>query len=182
MIKIITSIIAIYLLYYAGNVVYDLFLKKDSSKKPDETEEYSLTVFSEDNKSKEQKIEIDDVENINTPNSFNKKEPFPADQEEQQDESRNLDYIRKKFESEQDIDDFYKIPEIHEKPNEKEQKETVPLDSQQENILQEQEKKEIPSPNLDALHKQFKDFLNLAETSVQVLSEQNGYRVYQSMI
>jgi len=182
MIKIITSIIAIYLLYYAGNVVYDLFLKKDSSKKSDETEEYSLTEFSGDKKSKVQKIEIDDVENINTPNSFNKKDLFSANQEEQQDERRDLDHFRKKFESEQDIDDFYNVPEIHEKPNEKEQKETVSLDSQQENTIQEKEKKEIPSPNLDALHKQFKDFLNLAETSVQVLSEQNGYKVYQSMI
>lgn len=182
MIKIITSIIAIYLLYYAGNVLYDLFLKKDSSKKTDETEEYSLTEFSEEDKNEVHRIEIDDVESINTPNSFNKKELFPANEEEQQDESRNLDYIRKKFESEQDIDDFYNIPEIQEKPNEKEQKETVSLDSQQEEIIQEQEKKEIPSPNHDAIHKQFKNFLNLAETSVQVLSERNGYKVYQSMI
>lgn len=182
MIKIITSIIAIYLLYYAGNVVYDLFIKKDSSKKPDDTEEYSLTEFSEENKNEVQKIEIDDVESINTPNSFNKKELFQVNLEEQQDESRDLDYIRKKFESEQDIDDFYNVPEIHEKPNEKEKKETVSLDSQQENTVQEQEKKEISSPNLDALRKQFKDFLNLAETGVQVLSEQNGYKVYQSMI
>ncbi|UMQ41541.1 hypothetical protein MKS83_19415 [Chryseobacterium sp. Y16C] len=182
MIKIITSIIAIYLLYYAGNVLYDLFLKKDSSKKTDETEEYSLAEFSEDNKNEVRKIEIDDVESINTPNSFNKKELFPANQVEKQDESRDLDYIRKKFESEQDIDDFYNVPEIQEKPNEKEQKETVSPDTQQEDIGQEQEKKEIPSPNLDALHKQFKNFLNLAETSVQVLSERNGYRVYQSMI
>jgi hypothetical protein len=182
MIKIITSIIAIYLLYYAGNVLYDLFLKKDSSKKTDETEEYSLTEFSEEDKNEVQKIEIDDVESINTPNSFNKKELFPVNQEEQQDESRDLNHIRKKFESEQDIDDFYNVPVIQEKPNEKEQKETISLDSQQEEIVKEQEKKEIPSPNLDALHKQFKNFLNLAETSVQVLSEHNGYKVYQSMI
>lgn len=182
MIKIITSIIAIYLLYYAGNVLYDLFLKKDSSKKTDETEEYSLTEFSEENKNEVQKIGIDDVENINTPNSFNKKELFAVNHEEQKDENRDLDYIRKKFESEQDIDDFYNVPETHEKPNEKEQKETVSLDSQQENIIQEQEKKEIPAPNLDALHKQFKDFLNLAETSVQVILNQDGHKVYQSMI
>ena len=182
MIKIITSIIAIYLLYYAGNVVYDLFLKKDSSKKPDETEEYSLTEFSEENKNEVHRIEIDDVENINTPNSFNKKELFPVNQEEQKDESRDLDYIRKKFESEDDIDDFYNVPEIQEKPNEKEQKETISLDSQQEDIVREQEKKEIPSPNLDALNKQFKNFLNLAETSVQVILNQDGHKVYQSMI
>lgn len=182
MIKIITSIIAIYLLYYAGNIVYDLFLKKDSSKKPDETEEYSLTEFSEENKNEVHRIEIDDVENINTPNSFNKKELFPANEEEQQYESRDLDYIRKKFESEQDIDDFYNVLEKHEKPNEKEQKKTISLDSQQEDIVQEQEKKESSSPNLDALHKQFKDFLNLAETSVQVILNQDGHKVYQSMM
>ncbi|WP_312076314.1 hypothetical protein [Chryseobacterium sp.] len=182
MIKIITSIIAIYLLYYAGNVLYDLLLKKDSSKKPDETEEYSLAEFSEDNKNEVRKIEIDDVENINTPNSFNKKELFPANQEEQQDEIRDLDDIRKKFESEQDIDDFYNVPKIYEKSYEMEQKETVAYDSQKENSIQAQEIKGIASPNLDSLHKQFKNFINLAETNVQVISSLDGYKVYQSMI
>ena len=50
MIKIITTIIAVYLLYYAGNMVYDLFLKKDNSGRSEETEEYSLTEFSEKDK------------------------------------------------------------------------------------------------------------------------------------
>jgi hypothetical protein len=31
MIKIFLTILAVYLLYYAGNIVYDLFLKKDAA-------------------------------------------------------------------------------------------------------------------------------------------------------
>lgn len=180
MIKIITSIIAIYLLYYAGNVLYDLFLKKDSSKKTDETEEYSLTEFSEENKNEVQRIEIDDVENINTPNSFNQKELSPANQEIQ-DETHDLDHFRKKFESEEDIDDYNNIPEISERTKENNHNETASLDSAQiEN--QNQEKKEAESPKFKSFHRQFKNFLNLAETNVQVLSDLDGYKVYQSMI
>jgi hypothetical protein len=74
MTKIIISIISVYLLYYAGNIIYDLFLKKDISKHQDETEEYSLNDFLDNNTTEVKEVSIDDVENINTPNSFNKKE------------------------------------------------------------------------------------------------------------
>ncbi|SHM77832.1 hypothetical protein SAMN05444360_11777 [Chryseobacterium carnipullorum] len=180
MIKIITTIIAVYLLYYAGNFVYDLFLKKDNSGRPEETEEYSLMEFSEKDKNEIQQVGIDDVENINTPNSFNQKELSPSNQE-MQDETRDLDHFRKKFESEQDIDDYNNIPEISERTKENNHKETASLDSAQiEN--QNQEKKEAESPKLKSFHRQFKNFLNLAETNVQVLSDRDGYKVYQSMI
>ncbi|WP_144281049.1 hypothetical protein [Chryseobacterium echinoideorum] len=182
MIKIIISIVAVYLLYYSGNIVYDLFLKKDYSGKKEETEEYLLIGFSEKNTNKVQEVRIDDVENIKTPNSFNKKEVVPSVQEEQQNDSRDLDYIRRKFESEQEIDDFYNVSEVHEKVYEMEQNETLSRDSQQEKIIKEQEKKDISSPNLDSLNKQFKNFINLAETNVQVISSLDGYKVYQSLI
>lgn len=174
MIKIITTIIAVYLLYYAGNIVYDLFIKKDNSVKKDDSEEYSLTEFSQDNKNEVQKIEIDDVENINTPNSFNKKELFSTNQEEQQDESRDLAYFRTKFESEQDIDDFTIDSEVPEKSKEKVQEEIADLDSNQEGSRQDKEKTEAKLSKVNSYHLQFKNFLNLAETSVQVLSDRDG--------
>jgi hypothetical protein len=39
MIKIFITILAVYLLYYAGNILYDLFLKKDTVLKDEEGEE-----------------------------------------------------------------------------------------------------------------------------------------------
>lgn len=174
MIKIITNIIVVYLLYYAGNMVYDIFLKKDSSGKQDETEEYSLTEFPERDQNEIQQVGIDDVGNINTPNSFNQKEISP-DNQEIQDETRDLDHFRKKFESEQDIDEFNSDSGTEEKPEENEQREI-------EEDVKNHEKIEIVSAKRISLHKQFRNFLNLAETNVQVLSDLDGYKVYQSMI
>lgn len=171
MIKIITTIIAIYLLYYAGNIVYDLFLKRDNSVIQDETEEYSLTEFSEKLKTEVKEVGIDDVENINTPNSFSRKELFPINQDDHHD-LRDLDYWRNKFELEQDIDSFDNELEINDRPP----KENLDLDSE------EKDTKVISFPKSDFFSKQFKNFLNLAETNVQVLSERDGYKVYQSMI
>ncbi|WP_312824817.1 hypothetical protein [Epilithonimonas sp.] len=171
MIKIITTIIAIYLLYYTGNIIYDLFLKRDNSGKQDESEEYSLTEFSEKIKTEVKEVGIDDVENINTPNSFSRKELFPFNQDDQH-ELRNLDYWRNKFELEQDIDSFDNQPEIRDK----QEKENLDFDSEEKNT------EVISFPKNDSFSKQFKNFLNLAETNVQVLSERDGYKVYQSMI
>lgn len=181
MIKIITTIIAVYLLYYAGNIVYDLFIKKDNSVKKDDSEEYSLAEFSEKHKDEIQQVHIDDVENINTPGSFNKEELF-KDNHELQDETRDLAYFRTKFESEQDIDDLIINSEVPEKLKEKEKEEVADLDSKQEGSRKNNEETEAKLPKLSSYHQQFKNFLNLAETSVQVLSDREGYKVYQSMI
>lgn len=177
MTKIIISIIALYLLYYAGNVIYDLFLDKDGSKKQNEPEEYSLKGFAEINKDEIREVGIDDVENINTPNSFSKKELSQVTDEEQN-ESWDLDQWRQRFESEQDIDSFDSIPEIEENNQE----------TQEVFIPQQDENAQSATKNDDLLQKhrlyqnQFYQFLSLAETSIQVISDRNGYKVYQSMI
>lgn len=167
MTKIIISIISVYLLYYAGNIIYDLFLKKDITKNQDETEEFSLNDFLDNNTTEVQEVSIDDVENINTPNSFNKKELSPV-REEEQDENRDLEYWRNKFESENDIDSFDEVSESKE-PEEIHNVEQI------ENIQNLDSKKQ-------SYYKQFYQFLNLAETSVQVLADRDGYKVYQSLI
>ncbi|WES98324.1 hypothetical protein P2W68_01625 [Chryseobacterium arthrosphaerae] len=167
MTKIIISIISVYLLYYAGNIIYDLFLKKDITKNQDETEEFSLNDFLDNNTKEVQEVSIDDVENINTPNSFNKKELSPV-REEEQDENRDLEYWRNKFESENDIDSFDEVSESKE-PEEIHNVEQI------ENI------QNLDSKN-HSYYKQFYQFLNLAETSVQVLADRDGYKVYQSLI
>ncbi|KUJ50058.1 hypothetical protein [Chryseobacterium sp. JAH] len=167
MTKIIISIISVYLLYYVGNIIYDLFLKKDISKNQDETEEYSLNDFLDNNTTEVQQVSIDDVENINTPNSFNKRELSPVI-EDGHNENRDLEYWRNKFESENDIDSFNEISESKEV-------EEISTVVQVENTP-------MPNSRNQSYHKQFYQFLNLAETSVQVLADHDGYKIYQSLI
>lgn len=194
MIKIFLTILAIYLLYYAGNIVYDLFLKKDNALKEEENEEYALTAFAESDTNQIKAVSIDDVEHLNTPASFNKKELFSSTDEEF-DEPHDLDDWRQKFESEQDIDAFETRPENDRHPTEPKEiqeyhsveqeniqgdeiKDFSTAKSNDENVRSES-KKEDPALKLK---QQFNQFLNLAETQVQVLSDRDGFKVYHSMI
>ncbi|MCJ8154101.1 hypothetical protein MKJ01_10055 [Chryseobacterium sp. SSA4.19] len=195
MIKIFLIILAIYLLYYAGNIVYDLFLKKDGLAKQSESEEYALTAFAEENTNQIKAVSIDDVEHLNTPASFNKKELFSTTDEEF-DEPHDLEHWRQKFEFEQDIDAFETRPENNRHSTEinelkeyhsveqenihgDEIKELSAAPSEKEDNVQSKHKKEDPALKLK---QQFNQFLNLAETQVQVLSDRDGFKVYHSMI
>lgn len=177
MTEIIIIIIAVYLFYYAVNIIYDLFLKKDNSLKQDDTEEYSLTEFAEKDKNEIKGVGIDDVENINTPESFNKRDLFPT-KEAEQDQDRDLDHWRNKFESEQDIDTFEDIPDRREQPYH--QKENSIPDKIE--IDQDAVNKDRAPTKIISYQEQFHQFLSLAETSVQVISDHDGYKIYQSVI
>ena len=176
MTKIIITILAIYLFYYAGNIIYDLYLKKDSSEKQEEPEEFSLAEFAEKNNDKIRDIGIDDVENINTPGSFNSKELSITKQE--QDESRDLSYFRKKFESEEDIDAFENDDKNTEELIEQNEVSAV---STEETVPQEKPAEKTQELQ-KTFHEKFFQILNLAETSVQLISNKEGHKVYHSMI
>ncbi len=176
MTKIIITIIAVYLLYYAGNIIYDLFMKNDNIDKQEESKEFFLMKFVEKSNDKVQDIRIDDVENINVPSSFNSKEPSITKQE--QDDSRDLSFFRKKFESEENIDAFDhddKSTEEHTEQNK------APAVSTEETVPHEKPAEANPQI-LKIYQEKFNQFVNLAETSVQVISDYGGYKVYQSMI
>lgn len=194
MIKIFLTILAIYLLYYAGNIVYDFFLKKDGLTKQSEIEEYALTAFAEEKTDEIQEVSIDDVEHLNTPNSYNRKELF-LNTGEKTDAIYDLHHFRNKFESEQDIDAFEtrpendrhstepeEIPKYHlaeqENIQDDEIKELSAAPSEEENVRSESTKE---NPALK-LKQQFNQFLNLAETQGQVISDRDGFKVYHSMI
>ncbi|MEB4760208.1 hypothetical protein OZN48_06885 [Chryseobacterium indologenes] len=193
MIKIFLTILVVYLLYYAGNIVYDLFLKKDPELKEEDAEEYALTAITEQDKAEIKEVSIDDVEHLNTPNSFNTKELFSSNDEEP-DEPHDLEHWRKKFESEQDIDAFESVPEIagHSTANEtskhqSSEPESVQSDEIGESLTPNSNDKSVQSEHKKEdialkLKQQFNHFLSLAETQVQVLSDRDGFKVYHSMI
>ncbi len=194
MTKIFLTILVLYLLYYTGNIVYDLFLKKDNALKEDEAQEYALAALSEQDKAEIKAVRIDDVEHLNTPNSFNTKELFSSNGEEA-DEPHDLDHWRRRFESEQDIDAFETMPEMDGNSTEKEISKYLP--SEQDDIQNAEMKEFVATPpekeeNAQSEHEkentalklkqQFNQFLNLAETYVQVVSDLDGFKVYHSLI
>ncbi|WP_312177263.1 hypothetical protein [Chryseobacterium sp.] len=194
MIKIFLTILAVYLLYYAGNIVYDLFLKKDSSLREEDSEEYALAELTGNNTAIKP-VTIDDVEHLNTPNSFSSKELFSPMQEEP-DEPCDLEDWRRKFEFEQDIDAFeidLPIDEQSTEPKEAPEddwsahesihdgEEGTFSDPISDNTKSVDSERENESPSLK-LKQQFHQFLNLAETHVQVLADRDGYKVYHSML
>lgn len=61
MIKISLCILAVYLMYYAGNIWYDLFLKKEKENYKEEAEEFSLSEISEQYEDLTKNVGIEDV-------------------------------------------------------------------------------------------------------------------------
>lgn len=152
--KIVIIITVLYLLYYGGNIIYDLFLKKEIIVITDETEEFTLSNFAEKNKEEVQGVGIEDVENLNTPKSFTTNSETISVKNDSPEERPDIDEWREKFEAEENIDRYDSNP----KPPR----------------TQHQEEKPI-SKSTD-----WKKMLNLAETSVQVIANNNGHKVYQS--
>ncbi len=154
--KILIIIGIIYFLYYAGMIIYDLFIKKEVVVNPDETQVFSIGDYAEENKEEMKAVGIEDVENINTPKSFTKKEKPKDDKTDE--ESPDIDELRKKFEAEENID----------------------FEISNEEEIQKEETIESKLPNRkDDKKTNFHELLNLAETQVQVVASQDGRKIYQ---
>lgn len=194
MIKISLCILAVYLTYYTGNILYDLFLKKEKEIYKEETEEFSLSEISEQYEDLTKNVGIEDVENLNTPKSFNKNVIY-SDITEGNEERQDLEYLRELFESEQDLDELDNqskkdSTEIENQPypqkaesNEAsfDQKDKIP-DEKENEKPNETESSEATS-NIDketSRIKEWKKMLDLSETLVQLVANHDGYKVYQS--
>ena len=148
MIKFSLLLLTAYVLYYAGNIIYDLFLKKEVTTHHEESEVFSLSDFTNE-KENPTTVGIEDVETLNMPKSFNKKEIIPQFSSPNE-EILSLEELRQRFESEQDLND------ISDSEPEKEKEALKEKDSNWRNIL------------------------NLSETMVQLVSNIDGHKVYQS--
>lgn len=152
--RIVIIIIVLYVLYYTGNIIYDLFLKKEIITVTDESEEFTLSEFAQQNKEEIQGVGIEDVENLNTPKSFTTNSEAISIKNESPEERPDIDKWREKFEAEENIDQYDSLTE------------SIPIHPQEEKPI---------FKNTD-----WKKILNLAETSIQVVANIDGHRVYQS--
>lgn len=178
MIKYSLILLAAYFLYYAGNILYDLFLKKEKITHVDLTEEFSLGGFAQTDAEPPSRIGIEDVENVSTPKSFLKKELHSANPPTF-DQQPDLEELRKRFEAEQDIDDM--PPQANNTkaaPAEKSQSDNTSQPQDMPVKAEEHSKRE----NAELKKSHWKELLNLSETTVQLVANYEGQKVYHSVI
>lgn len=161
--KYIIIVITIYLLYYLGNILFDVFLKKESMLLKEETEEFSFTEFSKNIENRTTEVGIEDVEKLNTPKSFIKSDYQFYENNNDSEKEIDLETLRKKFEAEEHIENF-----------------ELPKNEYQ--IFNQEEQNKQSNNSISDLKKHFQSLLNLAETSVQMIANQDGSRVYHSIL
>ncbi|UCA58509.1 hypothetical protein KB553_15820 [Chryseobacterium rhizoplanae] len=178
MIKYSLILLAAYFLYYAGNILYDLFLKKEKIIHVDLTEEFSLGDFAQRESKPPSTIGIEDVENVNTPKSFLKKE-LDFQKTSSSNEQLDLEEMRKRFESEQDIDDMPSaLNDTTAAPVEESPSDNTNHSQAMHGQPVEHSKQEKAEPKKS----HWKELLNLSETTVQLVANYDGQKVYHSVI
>ena len=178
MLKYSFILLAVYFLYYAGNIVYDLFLKKEKTLHTDATEEFSLADLGQSESLPPSSIGIEDVENIRTPKSFLKSEIQISQVQNTFEENPDLDELRRRFESEQDIDGFDNDDEPVKNVTENTESIQSKNNENHQNQIQEEQGLSIQKSNRNKWYQ----LLNLAETSVQMISHNDGYKIYHSIM
>lgn len=189
MTKFLIILVALYVLYYIGNIVYDLFIKKESTLVTEESDVFSLAEFEEQNRDDVTTVGIEDVENLNTPKSFNKRE-FPVSNDLSEDRE-DIEVWRQRFESEQNIDSFESgilsnkeeeiasVKIIEENSNDQGNTEDEDADDHNESIDKSLEAANIQVPR-KVDNAQFREMFNQAETIVQTIEHEDGRKVFQN--
>ena len=189
MTKFLIILIALYVLYYIGNIVYDLFIKKESTLVTEESDVFSLAEFEEQNRDDVTTVGIEDVENLNTPKSFNKRE-FPVNNDLSENRE-DIEVWRQRFESEQNIDSFESgilankeeeiafVKIIEENSNNQGDTEDEDANDHNDNT-----DKSLEAANMQLPRKvdnaQFREMFNQAETIVQTIEHEDGRKVFQN--
>lgn len=189
MTKFLIILIALYVLYYIGNIVYDLFIKKESTLVTEESDVFSLAEFEEQNRDDVTTVGIEDVENLNTPKSFNKRE-FPVNNDLSENRE-DIEVWRQRFESEQNIDSFESgilankeeeiafVKIIEENSNNQGDTEDEDANDHNDNTDKSLEAANIQLPR-KVDNAQFREMFNQAETIVQTIEHEDGRKVFQN--
>ena len=159
MIKLSLILLTIYIIYYVGIIVFDLFFKKEKVIITEISEEFSLADIE---KEEAVSVGIEDVESMKTRKTFETKAEFF---ETNSDTEADIEDLRKKFEAEEDLEKNSLISDSI-----KEEKEIVP---EQEEIAE----REKQQNNTD-----WKSLMKLSETSVQMVANYEGQKVYHSIL
>lgn len=167
MIKYSLILLGIYFLYYGANIMYDLYLKKHKKTETDTTEEFSLDI--PENEKSPTQVNIEDVEDLRIPNSY-LKEGFQTNNDELQEARPDLDDLRSRFESEEDLDKEHgENPIIQTTAQSLPELNNVKM---QPAVITGQKEESFSRKN------EWKEMLRLSETTVQMVANYDGQKVY----
>lgn len=176
MTKFTLAVLTLYILYYSGNIFYDLHFKKTPEKNKTDAEElFSIREMADKDQPEITQVGIEDAETLNTPSSFTSNYS-EAESLSNPENLTDLKALRRKFELEEALldEDFSKLDKINTSEN-------VP----QPVIIEERAEQPKPVPPVhdydEERERKFREMLNLAETTVQVL-DIDGIRTYQSSL
>ncbi|GJH40064.1 hypothetical protein RCZ04_06140 [Capnocytophaga sp. HP1101] len=168
-------VIIVYLLYYAGNILYDLYFKKEKQAVEEEDkQEFSLSGIEQE--TKVTNIDFSDVEELATSSSteIDEKDLFPStDDESATVPDEVLNAMMRKHQEEEQLDS--------------EESNNSNTDTSSDNTggenteLTAEKKQEFLKDN----KARFKDIMNMAETSVQVVVSgegEDGIKVYKASV
>lgn len=180
--KIITFIVIGYLIYYAIQIVYDLFIKKSPVViDKDDGELISLGQIEEDLEPNEvRKINIDQVEDIAIPHSFDvDSDDFDINDGEPTNSEADLNHLKKQYDEEQTLS----VPEQVEKKSEDLDEEKATLLSKYSNATPDASKiKSVKSKTkLNISDEAFLGFFEKATTHT-VRKVVNGHVAYTSTL
>lgn len=101
--QFVLIVLGIYTLYYAGNIIYDLYLKKE---KVEEEEEQTINIEGIEVSENIENVGIDDVEEMNTPNEFASDEDYLPDfnHNEKRETNQSIEELQHKYEEETLLD------------------------------------------------------------------------------
>ena len=153
-------------------------MKKEKTVHTDDTEEFSLADFAQSENLPRSSVGIENVENIRTPKSFLKSEIPISKAQNTFEKNPDLEELRRRFESEQDIDGYDNDDEPVKNTTENTEVVQSKNNENYQNQIQEEQASSIQKSNKNKWHQ----LLNLAETSVQMISHNDGYKIYHSIM
>jgi hypothetical protein len=178
--KVLILIGILYLLYYAGNVVYDLFIKTPAIvRNEDEGEVISLGNITEETSVDITNVSEEEVENLNMPESYilsDEGELFSDDDAESSGLNQN------RFEEEQAIDNYNAVeeePTAEEKNNQQSflSKLSSALNIKEQDIISKNTEL-IPNTISDEM---FRNFFDKASSHI-VVGNESGQNFYRSSL
>lgn len=162
--KFVLVVLGIYILYYAGNIIYDLYIKKEKVEEP---EEQVLTIDGIETEENVSNIQIDDVEEINS--AQNTQEEYESDYNGDDDKSQhtqqiNIETIKQKHEAENELENYTT-------DENKDESDTESIEIQEEPIVKK---------GFGKLFSPFdiKQMIQNAETKVTIADVKDGYAFY----
>lgn len=161
--RFVLIVLGVYLLYYAVNIIYDLYIKKE---KVEDSEEEVITLDGIDTEENISNIEIDDVEEMNMPQNFSNEEMYATDEDTDDERTvKDISKLKNKYQEELELDQITQGKKTEEKVENLEIK-------NEENSKTKKGFRKLPTP-LDV-----QNILKQASSKIFIVGVEDGYACY----